>query len=53
MMLYITTSGEGFGDNVISDIGFDRSQHNLPDALTKPTCQVKPRKTVATGHLDI
>ena len=48
--LDISTTREGFGDKVISDIGFLRSSSNIADGLKKPM-QQRSVQNVFTSHL--
>ncbi len=52
-MLDIGAAREGFGDKVISDIGFIRSSNNIADGLTKSMSQAALQAAVSTGMLAI
>ena len=52
-MLDIAAAREGFRDNVISDIGFVRSTHNIADGLTNVMSQALLLIVVESGRLQV
>ena len=49
----IAATREAFKSGVISDIGFNKSNKNIADGLTKSMSQAMLRKVMETGVLDI
>ena len=53
LMLDIAAAREGFRDEIISDVGFVRTNHNLADSLTKPMKQTMLQSVLAAGQVKI